>query len=217
MKIESKSDPLAPIAGAVTALAALVGAALLLSLCATIWGSGSLLGFGSQASICAPADTPVESVIGTRTSPARLGSSLRDAAQAIERAVDICLHDPGPAARWEYSIAGGASLLFLVGVFLLTGGVIRAARAQGLFARAVASRTRVLGWFLLTGSLASAFLGSVSAGLVVARGVEDQSWTVGLRTFDTPWTLVVVGLGVISVARILSRAVSMQDDLDTVI
>jgi len=55
------------------------------------------------------------------------------------------------------------------------------------------------------------------SGVLISSAVDDVRWMDGLRGFDMPWTLVVVGIGVITVGRVLRRAVDLQDDADATI
>ena len=210
-------DPVAPLSFAVTVIASLVGLLITLSVITTAVGSGSFLAFGRDAPVCtnvrvgrigwSGGDSPNEAhLIG-----------LRPATYSVPRTADLCLSRPSVLDRLEASLGAAAQLLLLAGALALTGRVIQSARRIRLFTHELAARTRLLGWFLLVGSLLVALLGCVSDGLVIVRSTRNEGWTAGLSGFDMPWTLVLVGCGLLSVAQVLARAVVMQDELDAVI
>lgn len=214
---DERRDPVAPLSFAVTVVASLVGLLVVVTLITTVAGSGSFMAFGRHAPVCTTVRVgQIGYSGGDSLNDARL-LGLRPATYSVPRTADLCLSRPGLLDRVESSLGDLAGLLLLAGGLLLTGRVIRAARRIRLFTHELAARTRLLGWFLITGSLLAALLDCVSDGLVITRATTNEGWTAGFNAFDMPWTLVLVGCGLLSVAEVLVRAEAMQADLDAVI
>jgi hypothetical protein len=128
-----------------------------------------------------------------------------------------CLDDP---TFWQKAAStldpvGGAVLV--IGGLVLTRRVIRGGRREGLFTEGTATRTRQLGWFLLMMTLAWPFVGAAGRGVVVQAAVPRESWIDSLAHPGVPGALVVVSLGILTVARVLRRAVPLQEEVDATI
>jgi Ni/Fe-hydrogenase subunit HybB-like protein len=108
-------------------------------------------------------------------------------------------------------------VVFAIGSLLLIRRVIRKARRVGLFTEATAARTRHLGWFLLVMTGLWPFVAAAGRGVVVAAAVRDESWTDQLLSPGISIALVVVSFGVLTFARILRRAVPLQDDVNATV
>ena len=214
---DDRRDPVAPISFAVTGIATLVALLIAATLIATMFGSGSILAFGRDAPVCATVQVArIGYSAGDSANEAHM-LALQPATYSVPRTADLCLSHPSVLDRLEASLGGVAQLLLLAGGLLLTGRVIRSVRRIRLFTHELAARTRLLGWFLITGSLLAGLLDCVSDGLVISNATRNHGWTAGLSGFDMPWTLLLVGCGLLSVAEVFLRAVAMQDDLDTVV
>lgn len=213
-----EQDPLAPLDLGVTAVSALVAIILVVFIPLSVFGEGTFLGFGDTEACAWSTPGAVgwfEDDDGGRPSSGVVG--LRDHARSFPTSLEICDTDPGVAVRLAAAVPDGADLLLLLGFLLLTRRLIGTARRHGLFTEMVAARTRTLGWFLLVGSLVAAAAAAAASGVVVSSAVRDVAWAVNLGHFDMPWTLVLVGLGVLTFARVLRLAVALQADHDATI
>jgi hypothetical protein len=52
---------------------------------------------------------------------------------------------------------------------------------------------------------------------VVSSALDGVSWTQAAHDVRPPWTLVMVGIGVLTVARVLRDATALQEDVDATI
>ncbi|MGH3333189.1 MAG: DUF2975 domain-containing protein [Nocardioidaceae bacterium] len=209
-------DPLAPFDFIVSLLSGLVGLGLALVVVAALFGSGSVDGL-SPGHICGttqPGAVPYYYADGQPTEGIK-GLSREGRPQVTE--LRVCNEEPGLGTRLAAPLGSVGGMLFAAGFLLLCRVVIRAARRAGLFTSAVVKRTRVLGWFLLLGSLTLSAMELVSNGVVVASVVPTVDWTVGLATYDFPVAPVVAGLAVITFARVLAATLALQAEVDATI
>lgn len=214
---EDRADPLAPIELAVTVVAALLALLLVVAIPLAVFGSGAVLGLGDEEA-CAtvrPGTVPYGVADGLPRSEGVDGLH-RDARTWPER-IEVCDRHPSTGVKAAATGGGAADVAVLVGFLVLTRRLIRTARHRGLFTPAVAAATGLLGWFLLLGSLGAAVVQALADGVVISSAVDDVGWADGLRDFDMPWTLVLVGVGVLTVARVIRGAVALQDDVDATI
>lgn len=210
-------DPLAPIDTAVSVLATFILVLLVISVAATTFGSGSMMGNGTG---CVTVDQGTLGVSGG--GPAAdipIATRVDENVTTTSSQTRVCVHD---ADAWQQAVAaapGWVSLALFLGFAWLTRRLVRTARRTGLFTRAVARRTRTIGWYLLVGGLVSS-LATLLAGSILVDSVTDGiRWTDDLDQLTTtlPWTLLLVAAGVLTFARVLERAVPLQDDADATI
>jgi hypothetical protein len=221
---QAGTDPLAPIEFAVTCLSALISLGIAFSLLAAVFGSGSFLGIG-ESDACAVVDSgtvgygegdvEVAGLPPVRHSPFIVG--LHRDASFVPETLRVCDDDPGAGVRAASSAGRGAELVLLLGFLLLTWRVIRKARQSGLFTGEVAGGAQVLGWFLLVGSVLVPVLSWAADGVVVTSAVGGVSWPGTWDHIHPSWTVMLVAFGLLSVARVLRRAVALQDDVDATI
>ena len=219
----ARTDPLAPLEFVVTCISALIVLAFAVAVPAAIFGSGSVLGIG-EPSACAVVDLGTIGYgegdvevpgMAVQHSPFIVG--LHRDASFVPETLSICSKNPGFGVKAASAAGRGADLVLLLGFLLLARRLIRQARTSGLFTAAVAGRTRVLGWFLLAGSVLVPLVTWASDGVVVTSAVDHVGWPGTWDHIHPYWTLQVVGLGIITVGRVLRQAVDLQDDVDATI
>ncbi len=130
--------------------------------------------------------------------------------------VRICLTD----ATWWQDLAGdvepvGQLALVLAAVVLLRR-IIRAAREEGPFTDGVAARVRHLAWLLLAQALVWPFVVAASRGVALEEATGEP-WYGSLLAAPFTVLLVVVAVGVLTVARVLRMSAPMQDELDALV
>ena len=217
MDARDSSDPLAPLDFGMFVITWLVGILLVLVLAGTVFGSGSFLGFGDDQ-VCAttrPGTVPYGGSDSVGEGDHLLG--LVDGATQVPSAIDVCYPDAGPALRVGAAIGPAAGLGLLLGSLLLTRGLIRYARRTACSTPEwhpgrngwAGSSCWGASWPLL---FSRCLRGSCSARRCAAR----RGWWA-FDASDFPVALVLVGLGAITVGRVLDRAVAIQDDADTTI
>lgn len=168
--------------------------------------------------------------LGTREACARVDATLvpsatevrdrdvrRGVASVHARELRVCISDPTFWQKAASALVPVGGLIFTVGGLLLIRRVIRSGRRSGPFTLDVASRTRQLGWFMMAMSVVWPFVGAAGAGVVVEAAVRDGEWTSTLMRPDGSLGLVVVSLGILTVARVLRRAVILQEEVDATI
>lgn len=196
------------------ALGFLVAALMLLVVATTVFGSGSVLGFGDPE-VCATA-RPGEVPWGGQD-PRRAVPVLEEDARWYTSGISVCVEDPEPGLRLAGSLRGLTELVTLVGSLLLVRRVIRHARSSGLFAEGVSTRLLTLGRFLVVAAPVSAFLAQLGDHLVVDAALEGELYFGHLLNWDFPWTVFIVGVGLVSTAKMIAYARVLQDDVDRTI
>lgn len=205
---------LAQIDTLTSALGFFVAGLMLLGVALTVFGTGSVLGFGDPE-VCAPA-RPGEVAWGGQD-PRRAVPGLEDDARWRTAEIAVCVEAPGPGLRLAASLGGLAELVTFVGSLLLVRRVIRHARRSGLFAEGVSARVLALGRFLVVAAPVSAFLARLGDHLVLDAAVAGELWYSHLLDWDFPWTVFIVGVGLVSTARVIAYARELQDDVDRTI
>lgn len=212
-------DPFAPVEGAVTVILNLFIALLVLfAAIATfqlVTDGATSVSFATigDENACATVDN--ETVPASTDVPQR--DIRRDVASVHAEQVEVCLTNPTFWQKAAASLGPLGEVLFIYGGLLLTRRVIRGARRDGLFTEGTARRTGHLGWFLLVMTLPWPFVAAAGRGVVVEAAVRGRDWTYLLSEPHVPVAMVVVSLGVLTIARVLRRAVPLQQDVDATI
>jgi len=215
----STADPragraLAQIDVLTSALGVFVAALMLLTVIMTVFGSGSVLGFG-DAEVCATA-RPGEVPWGGQD-PRRAVPGLEADARWHTSQIAVCVEDPSLGVRTAGSLGGLGEIGIFVGSLFLVRRVIGHARRSGLFSEGVSARVLTLGRFLVVAAPVSAFLARLGDHLVLDAAVAGELWFGHLLDWDFPWTLFIVGVGLVSTARVIAYARELQDDVDRTI
>lgn len=130
----------------------------------------------------------------------------------------VCVERPSLAQNISASVGGMLfTALLLVGCRLVLR-TVRTARSDGLFTWRTAVRVRHLGWLMVVIGVALPVVDKLGKGLFVASvatpGLHMWShWWAFLANDPQPdWLALVFGLGVLSFARIMHRAVGLQEE-----
>jgi hypothetical protein len=153
-----------------------------------------------------PDARPIEGVTDLRT----------HAATARADEWTICLKNASELQWAAARVEPVGQTLFALGTLLLIRWTIRGARSAGLFTAEAARRTRRLGWFVLLSSCILPYLSAAGRGVVYDAAIRNYPWQMVLAP-HLSIVLIVVGLGILSFARILRLAVPLQDEVDTTI
>jgi hypothetical protein len=178
-------------------------------------------GQGTNVTVATIGERQACATVGNSTVPSATEVSQRDVRRAVASVraaeVEVCLSRPTFWQKAASVLEPVGFLAFSLGSLFLVRRVIEGARATGLFTDKTAARTRHLGWFLLAMTFAWPFVAAAGRGVVVQAAVRDEGWSGQLFHPGISLSLVVVSLGVLSVARVLGRAVPMQDELDATV
>ena len=126
----------------------------------------------------------------------------------------ICLDQPTTGQYWAARVEPVGNFVFAMGALVLIRRFIRAARRHGLFSQLPASAAHHLGWFLLLFATLLPFATAAGTGVVLSAAVRGASWHDPLWGWDPSLVLVVTALGVLTMARVLARAVPLQEEVD---
>lgn len=143
---------------------------------------------------------------------------VRPGARVLAQGSMVCLDHPTWTQCLAASTAGILGTVEVLGACFLVRGFIRAGRAQGLFAPEVARRLERLGWFLAAMSVVTPAIGKLANGLLVSSVATPKMymwshwWAFLVNDPQPEWMMLIVGLGVLSFARIMRRAVALQEE-----
>jgi hypothetical protein len=218
--VHAKGDPFAPIDFGVTVLLGFFG--ILTTLGVVVVGVQVARGHGDDVSVfnfddrvCVTAAAGPIGWGGTDGEPEPEFPVMTARGSTSPDTYEVCLQDPSFGEQLAGSAEGLLSFLLVIGGCLMVRRVIRTARRNGLFTDLAATATRRLGWFLLAMSFAWPLGARLANGIVVSHAVEDQSWSDQLDYH--PWpslSLLLIGLGILSFARILRLAVPLQEEAE---
>jgi hypothetical protein len=155
-------------------------------------------------------------VVASATDVAQRGVR-RDTATIHAEELEVCLEEPTVLQKAASALTPVGDLLFMVGALVLLRRVIRGGRTEGLFTVGTATRTRHLGYFLLFMTLVWPFVAAAGRAVVVTAAVPAAGWADMLSRPGMPIALALVALGVLTVARILRRAVVLQEEVDATV
>jgi hypothetical protein len=201
-------NPLEPIATTVGCATTLLMALLLLSLLVhqASWGNGPVCTLVSHndATIF---DGPV-SVPGLAAgSHASLGT------------VSICANSPASALRLAGLLAAWPCTLLWLAFLLRLRGLLKAASLPGaLSSAATAGRLRALGWLLTGGGIAAGIIES-AANITILTSLVHYP---GLGWFEPgqinfSFITLILGLTLITIARVMRLGAMMREELDATI
>ena len=202
-------NPLDPIATAVEILCGLVGIFIVVSLFLPQqgWGRGSVCTSVSSNSIpLLKAQNQDVAVAG-----------LAHGSQAAIGNVAVCADHPGAALRLAGVLMAAPSLLLLLGALVLARRLLKsAARPADLYSAETADRLRFLGRFLTAGAIIAAIVESAAGTAVLASQINSTSWFEPGQ-WHLPVSALVVGLVMITLARVMSVGVAMREELDVTV
>lgn len=203
-KVRNPLEPLATINGMVLSLLVLGNAWGIIS---TLFGMNSLLGWGRRAFICTTSKNT-----GSQIQPSQW-MQLHTGVNASPDTVQLCADKATAGQRWWYSLGQLPGMITVLTVVLLTYLVLRHAERFGLYSPGIATRMRVLGWFLLVESILGPTI-TVSANRklwsTMADGPSSFQWLPG-------WSALFAGLALLSLARIMRVGTEMREDLEGVV
>jgi len=193
----------------------LFAAALLLSVLATLVGTGTIGGIG-HAQVCVT-DTNIgggsdaNPFIGTYA--AKPGAQL----QPPDAPLSACAVHPGFGQRLLYSLMTVPGVLLWGGILLLLWRLLVLARRDGPFTARVAGAMRVLGWYIIAGAVLAAAIEQLSTVLLFNSLVTPPPEGIDSVIFAALRALVPVpalaGAALLTFARIVRLGAAMDDEL----
>ncbi|HEY3735400.1 MAG TPA: hypothetical protein VGL63_15945 [Streptosporangiaceae bacterium] len=191
------------------------GGLLLLGLIAvvvfTVFGSGSLGGFG-HGTICA---TQPNTTYGGSGWTDHLGIATRPGTSiSINGTLQACADRPGIGQRVLYTLTSLPGQLVWIGVIALLWLVIGTADRAGPFTGPVAMALQRLGWFIIVGSIGAAVVQGFALDQLLntmLRGDHvGDPLTAAIHVLPVP---VLAGVALLTFARIIRAGADMQDEI----
>ncbi|MFJ9631502.1 hypothetical protein ACIQPR_10485 [Streptomyces sp. NPDC091280] len=141
----------------------------------------------------------------TAESGARVGSIPRYCAENATAAQNT-LAMLGPLTSLAVNLGG----LFLLNLLL------RGAAREGVHTPQTAGRLRLLGWWLLVGSVLAATVAALARTALLASLARDADLTAlsWLQAWHAPWLAILVALGLLAFSRITRAGSKMREDLE---
>ncbi|MDQ0813407.1 amino acid transporter [Streptomyces sp. B3I7] len=111
------------------------------------------------------------------------------------------------------------SLAVNVGSLFLLNVLLRGASRDGVHTLRTAGRLRLLGWWLLIGSVVAATAAAVFRTAILASLAQDVDLTAlsWLQAWHAPYLAILVGLGLLTFSRITRAGARMREDLEGLI
>jgi hypothetical protein len=200
-------ESISSLLGSLLAVGLIAGAAF------SLFGSGSIGGFGRGADICATQPNAGYDNGGPYSHPgvaARPGASI-----TINGTLQACANHPSIGQRVLYSLMDLPGLLLWAVVLFLIWRVIVAARRDGPFTVGVAAAIRRLGWVVLVGNLAAGALQGLALDqllntMLTPRNNYGDAITGMLSALPIA---VLVGAALLTFARIFRLGTEMDDEI----
>lgn len=215
LPLPTTRDPLLPLERIVGFLLTIIIGFGLLGIALISFASGSVSYFGDdRACVVVPSDTlPTGSPITAHSETGqRIG--LRPEIYAQPESLEICNDNPTTRDTITASTAQLIDVIFWCGAVIGLYLVLRTANRRGLFSINTAQWTLLLGWYLAIGSVITELIRQVAIGTTLSGVTQDTAWYTTLTNLDFPWIAVVAGMGLMTLARVLARAVLLQREQD---
>jgi hypothetical protein len=207
-------NPYQPFARLVRMVAVLLVLGFAAALVFAVFGHGDFL-TGQTRVICVDDDLPVVDG-GTGSATFNPGVTV------TMGTARLCTDHPNLVQRVLNGLRELPATALWAGALILLWRLMDSAQRRGPFSPVNVGRLRFIGLWLIFGGMLAAFAEALArAGLV--RTMYRQPDTAHpldlvhavLQTLGVfPWSLVIMGLGLITVARILKVGVEMQHDLE---
>lgn len=130
----------------------------------------------------------------------------------------FCAEEPTAWQQFLGVLRTAPLTVMLIGGLYLLDRLLRLAVRDGVHTTGTALRLRVLGWWLLLGSLVVETADAVAGGALLATLAEGDlvslAWT---QLWSAPYLAVLTGLGLLTFARIVGASARMRDELDAVV
>ena len=200
-----------PFERVVVFLGGLLLVGLVLQVGQFLGGQTSFFGFGAPE-VCVTVD-PWSSETFPGNGHVRV-TGVDDGVRASVQTVDICRSSPTTEEQILSSIGEGAGGLFGAGVLLLLWRALRQARREGVFVAAFAHRVSGLGLYVLLGMAVVYAARSWDEWKLLKSMIPGDSVQAAWHFSFTP---LLIGLGLITVGRLMATTVPMREELDATV
>lgn len=130
-----------------------------------------------------------------------------------------CAESPGAHLVLLHQLGTLPSAFLLISGLFLLERLLRGAARDGVHTERTASRLRLLGWWLLVGSLVAAITEANAGAALLAALSRTSHFTAGawLEMWTPPYLAVPAGLGLLVLARITRVSPVLREDLEEVV
>jgi hypothetical protein len=207
-KTRPPRSPLEPIATTAGCATTLLVALLLLSLLVhqASWGNGP---------VCTSASASDASIFSGPVSVPGLAAG----SHASLGTVSICTNSPASALRLAGLLAAWPYTLLWLAFLVRLRGLLKAASLPGgLYSTVTAARLRALGWLLTAGGIAASIIESAANTAIFTSLIHYP----GLGWFEPgqinfSFVTLILGLTLITIARVMRLGAAMREELDVTI
>ncbi len=130
-----------------------------------------------------------------------------------------CAEAPGAHLRLLNELGELPSTSLLISGLFLLHRLLQGAARDGVYTTRTASRLRLLGWWLLVGSLVVEITEANARAALLAQLAQTAEFSAGtwLGLWTPPYLAALTGLGLLTFARITRAGTSMREDLEGVV
>jgi len=175
---------------------------------ATMFGSGSVLGWGHDVYVCVSTQG-----MSANTAGGPFDLYPRPGVSVGTTGLQLCADKPSTGQRWWYTLENLPVTVTVIVVVLITFLALRLAQRRGLYTPGFATRLRLLGWFLVADSVLRPTIevyASHKLWATMADGAMPTEW-------NPVWAFLFAGLALLSLARIMRVGSAMREDLEGVV
>ncbi|MFF4269243.1 DUF2975 domain-containing protein [Streptomyces sp. NPDC001536] len=197
-------EPMATVVSiALRLLTALATVGLVLSVARGSWGGGVVCVTDESTHISAG-----DASFGAPASGALVDSIPR-----------YCAENADTALRLLNQLGELPTTLLLISSLFLLHRLLTGAAKDGIYTTQTASRLRVLGWWLLAGSLLVAIAETTARTALLADLAKEVEFTADswLSLWSFPYLATLTALGLLTFARITKAGVTMREELEGVV
>ncbi|WP_370063086.1 DUF2975 domain-containing protein [Streptacidiphilus sp. MAP5-3] len=179
-----------------------------------VLGLNNFYGWGTPSPACldAPAD-----LLHFQGSGAAL-AGLHTNGTSFAETFNVCAQHPSTGQTTLRTVAEATPMLFLLLGLALVVRLLDSAHHEGVYSLKVARRLRILGWSLIGGELATSFAQAIANRQLLASLTQYHlGFSAVMELWHLSWVLLLVGIGVLTFARIVRTGHEMRAELDGVI
>ncbi|WP_030686956.1 DUF2975 domain-containing protein [Streptomyces sp. NRRL B-1347] len=136
---------------------------------------------------------------------------------AVGTTPQYCTSDPSVSQQLFEVLRNLPSFILMIGGLLLLNRLLRGAARDGVYTAQTASRLRVLGWWLLAGSLVAEVTQAIAKAALLATLVEEDKAEFVGNMWEIPFLSIFTALGLFTFARIVHAGVAMREDIEATI
>ncbi|WNI26726.1 DUF2975 domain-containing protein [Streptomyces sp. ITFR-16] len=127
-----------------------------------------------------------------------------------------CTTDPSAGQKLLQAAGTLPPVILALGGLWLLNRLLQGAAREGVYTARTASRLRVLGWWTLVGGLVAAAAQAASQAALLATLAAADGASPG-NVWDVPLLSPLVGLGLLTFARIVRAGTAMREDIEATI